>query len=358
MKKILLWNPYLDTCGGGERHMIQICQYYISKGYELTVSWDKDISKDLERKLRLNLPTPTTWIPKLSSYSLFQKISLLKRFDVLLYATDGSYFFSSAKKTICFAMVPNRHLYHMSVINRIKTRSWRWIANSKFTQGNLKRFGVSAHIVYPIIDIPSDSLPQSKPVMGTSLTLISVGRFFRHLHSKRHDVAIAWFVQFLDMYPQYAGSKLILVGGLKQEDKKYYDSLKKLAAEHPHIVFKPNISYEELHHIYRTGDFYLHFAGWGINEMSHPERTEHLGITPLEAMSYGCIPLCYASGGIPEIVKDGVTGHTFLNRDELSLKLVRLGRDPSLQEKMRGEGIKLLENQFSHEAFNKSLDSL
>jgi glycosyltransferase involved in cell wall biosynthesis len=75
-------------------------------------------------------------------------------------------------------------------------------------------------------------------------------------------------------------------------------------------------------------------------------------------MSYGCIPLCYASGGRPEIVKDGVTGHTFLNRDELSLKLVRLGRDPSLQEKMRGEGIKLLENQFSHDAFNKSLDSL
>ncbi len=358
MKKILLWNPYLDTCGGGERHMIQICQYYISKGYELTISWEKDITKDLERKLRLNLPPQITWIPKLATYSLFQKMLLLRKYDILLYATDGSYFFSTAKKTICFAMVPNRQLYQMDLINRLKTRGWRWIANSKFTQGNLKRYGVSAHIVYPIIDVPTDCLPLSKPVTGTALTLVSVGRFFRHLHSKRHDVAIAWFVHFLDTYPQYSGSKLILVGGLKQEDKKYYDSLKKLAVEHPHIIFKPNISYEELHHIYRTGDFYLHFAGWGINEKSHPERTEHLGITPLEAMSYGCIPLCYASGGIPEIVKDGVTGHTFISRDELSQKLVKLSRDPTQQEKMRTEGLKLLNNMFTRDAFNHSLSQL
>ncbi|MEI6326713.1 MAG: glycosyltransferase [Candidatus Roizmanbacteria bacterium] len=289
---------------------------------------------------------------------MLQKLKLLKDFDVLLYATDGSYFLSSAKQTICFAMVPNRRLYHMTPLNRIKTRGWKWIANSRFTQMNLKRFGVTSHIVYPIIELPTDCLPISKPVVGTSLTLISVGRFFRHLHSKRHDVAIAWFVQFVETYPQYAGSKLILVGGLKQEDKKYYDSLKKLALEHPHIVFKPNISYEELHHIYRSGDFYLHFAGWGINEMSHPERTEHLGITPLEAMSYGCIPLCYASGGIPEIVKDGVTGNTFTSREELSQKLVRLGRDTALQEKMRGEGLKLLNKEFSRAAFINSLDTL
>lgn len=358
MKQLLLWNPYLDTCGGGEKHMLQICEHYIRKGYELTISWNKNISKDLERKLHLSLPPSVKWIPALSSQSFLQKILLLRQFDLLLYATDGSYFFSSAKQTICFCMVPNAKLYQMNLWNQIKTLGWLWIANSKFTQKNLKAFGIDASVVYPIVSLPKDRLPDTQHISGTSLTFITVGRFFRQLHSKRHDVAIAWFVQFLQSNPQYSSSKLIMIGGVKPEDKKYYDSLKQLASSYENIIFKPNISHIELGHFYKTGDFYIHFAGWGVDATKYPERTEHLGITPIEAMSYGCIPLCFANGGIPEVVSDGVNGYTFKSLDDLSRKVISLSHDPATQERMRATGTETISNKFSTQALDVSLDLL
>ncbi|MEI7652875.1 MAG: glycosyltransferase family 4 protein [bacterium] len=358
MKQLLLWNPYLDTCGGGEKHMLQICEYYISQGYELTIAWSKDISKDLERKLHLSLPPGIKWIPKLTTLSLIQKIKLLHAYDLLLYATDGSYFFSTAKQTYCFCMVPDAKLYRMTLWNQIKTRGWIWISNSKFTQKNLKAYGITSSVVYPVTSLPADRLPDTQHISGTSLTFITVGRFFRHLHSKRHDVAIAWFVQFIQSNPQYAASKLILIGGVKPEDKKYYESLKQLASSYQNIIFKPNISHIELGHFYKTGDFYIHFAGWGVDSSKYPERTEHLGITPIEAMAYGCIPLCFANGGIPEVIEDGVNGYTFKSLDDLSRKVISLSHDPAKQEHMRIAGTETIERKFSIEALGASLDAL
>ncbi|MFO0703155.1 MAG: hypothetical protein U0525_00305 [Patescibacteria group bacterium] len=50
-KKIGLWNPYLDTIGGGEKHLFQICNFFVRNGYELTVFWNKNIQKQIEQKL-------------------------------------------------------------------------------------------------------------------------------------------------------------------------------------------------------------------------------------------------------------------------------------------------------------------
>ncbi|MBP6994153.1 glycosyltransferase family 4 protein [Candidatus Woesebacteria bacterium] len=355
-KKIALWNPYLDTVGGGEKHALQICEYFVKNGYELTIFWDESIKKPLEEKLAIQLPKDTRWLKKLTSYSAVERLSLLRIYDVLVYVTDGSYFVSTAKKTVCFCMVPERKLYKMNLKNQIRTLGWKWLCNSQFTKQYLENWGVHANVVYPIVTVEPVKKRSNNP--GTSLTFLTVGRFFSHLHSKRHDAAVAWFVNFITQNPSFATSKLVLVGGLKKEDQRYFDSLKKLSFNHPNVLFKTNVSSQDLEHWYNRADYYLHFAGWQVNESVHPERTEHLGITPLEAMSCGCIPFCYKSGGIREVVHDGENGFTFKSLNELSEKVMKINRDTKAQENLRTNGRKTVENTFSSESLDASMNDI
>jgi glycosyltransferase involved in cell wall biosynthesis len=48
-----------------------------------------------------------------------------------------------------------------------------------------------------------------------------------------------------------------------------------------------------------------------------PSRTETLGLVLLEAMAAGCPVVAAASGGIPDIVQDGVNGYLFDPKDEM-----------------------------------------
>lgn len=357
IKRVALWNPYLDTIGGGEKHMLQVCNFFVRQGFALTIFWDKNIQRNLEQKLSLRLPADTEWMPSLKSMSHTERHQALKKIDVLLYATDGSYFFSPAKHTICFCMVPEEKLYSMGLLNKLKTIRWSFISNSRFTQKHLYRWGIQSQVVYPVLDIPRTHVERAAHP-GTALTFLSVGRFFRHLHSKRHDVAVAWFVNFIEQHPSFAQSKLILVGGLKKEDSQYFESLKKLAAPYSTIVFKPNATAAELEKAYASADVYVHFAGWQVNENAHPERTEHLGITPLEAMVRGCLTFCYRSGGVKEIIRDGENGHTFVQLNELSQKIIALTHDDKKQKNIRENAQETVQTLFSTEALDATMKSL
>ena len=68
-------------------------------------------------------------------------------------------------------------------------------------------------------------------------------------------------------------------------------------------------------------------------------RTETLGLVVLEAMAAGCAVVAVNEGGIPDIVRDGVTGHLFKAGDsESAIAAVRrLISDPEHRQRMRGE---------------------
>lgn len=59
----------------------------------------------------------------------------------------------------------------------------------------------------------------------------------------------------------------------------------------------------------RGSDLAAAFASADVFLM--PSRTETLGLVVMEAMASGCAVVAAAEGGIPDIVKDGVTGHLF-----------------------------------------------
>lgn len=346
--KAALYDPYLDTLGGGEKYILSILQVLSEKGFEITVFWsDKSIAKKIKETFALQFniklePWPQT-APKI--------LWALKTFDYFFYVTDGSYFFPSARRNFIYAMVPQKNLYQMNLLNRLKTSNYKFICHSNFTQSHLEKWGIKASMIYPYIDQPVNQTPKQK-------IILTVGRFFKHLHSKRQDLAIKYFLK-LQTDPQFADYKLILAGGLKKEDQGYFDELVNLAGNNSSIIFKPNVSFNELSNLYHSASFFWHFAGFGIDEQESPQLVEHMGITPLEAMSYGVIPFCYQAGGPAEVIDDGINGFLFKTGNELLDKMKKVANDINLQDKIRTNAIEFIKDNFSYEVFKeKVIDTL
>jgi glycosyltransferase involved in cell wall biosynthesis len=53
---------------------------------------------------------------------------------------------------------------------------------------------------------------------------------------------------------------------------------------------------------YKKSKIYWHAAGYGIDQWQQPEKVEHFGITTVEAMAAGCVPIVINKGGQKEIL--------------------------------------------------------
>ena len=356
-KKIALYTPYLDVLGGGEKHIISIIKIFEDFGFAPYIFWDKNLKKEIEYRLGLdfkNLFFLPNIFNKKNKFSLIKNLLILKKFDYFFYVTDGSYFFSAAKKNFIFAMVPNKNLYLLNFINRIKLSNWQFISNSLFTYQWLKKWGIDSYVIPPYIDESLFKLKNQKK----EKIILSVGRFFSHLHSKRQDIVIKTFKKIKQKNYLFKNFKLILAGGLKKEDESYFNYLKKIANNDQSIIFKPNISQKELYSLYQKATFFWHFTGYGVDEKKYPEKVEHLGITPLEAMIAGCLTFCYAAGGPKLLIKDKENGFLFKNQEELIKKMENIVFNKKNQKEIKKNAYKFVLSNFSYQVFKKRVEKL
>ncbi len=354
-KKIGLYDPYLDSIGGGEKHILSVLQVLEhEENYIPYIFWKDNITPQIEERLSLRFHD-LRFKPDIFStnQSLLQKLTVLKDFDVFIYVTDGSYFFSSAKKNYIFCMVPNPHLFAKTAINRLKTINYSFITNSRFTQRHLQKWGINSTVLYPyiskeFIELKNNPLQKEK-------TILVAGRFFEHLHSKRQDIAIEAFRKLKknDSFHKY---RLILAGSVLPSDIGYLDKIRTIIGDDSSIELYNNISFTELVSLYKKANYYWHFTGYGVDEEVEPEKVEHLGITPLEAMAAGCGVFCFNAGGPKEIIKDGENGFLFSSIDELIEKMKNTP-DPILK-KVATKGQQFVNTSFSYEHFKHQVLNL
>ncbi len=349
--KAALFDPYLDVLGGGEKHILSILKVLDNMGYDIDIFWDENLPKNIKSRFHLDF-TSLTFKP-----SVFKKnVSALTRtitlfpYDFFFYVTDGSYFLSSARKNFIFCMVPNKDLYSKSYINKLKTVNATFISNSGFTASHLKKWGIKSKVLYPYVS--TDFF--SKNNGAKEKVILSVGRFFGGLHVKNHKTMISNFKK-LSKNGLLKGYKLILAGGLKKEDQTYFNSLKTIIKDSSDIALEPNISFEKLLKLYQKANVYWHFTGYGVDEDREPEKTEHLGITPLEAMASSCIVFCYKAGGIKELIKNNDNGFTFTTEKELSEKMGTVLKDEKLQQRIRVKARGFVIEHFGQESFEKKV---
>lgn len=353
--KVGVYDPFLDTLGGGEKYILSILDVFAEQKAEITIFWYKDLTKEINNRFSLHYINRMEWLPNifLSENSSIKTFQTLKRFDYFFYVTDGSYFFSSARKNFIYAMIPDKKLYSLNLINRLKLINYQFITHSLFTQKWLKKFGIESKVITPYLD--DQLINQNIDFSKKEKIILSVGRFFSHLHSKKQDEIIRTFKLLKLSNPQFKDYKLILAGGLKKEDQLYFNGLKELASNDSSIIFKPNVKLYELYKLYKLATYFWHFTGLGVDEEKYPEQVEHFGIAPLEAIASGCLTFCHASGGPKQIIVEGENGFLFSTVDELILKMLAVSQNELLRRKVFEKGRLLVKKRFSYEVFKSNV---
>lgn len=306
MKTAVIYNPYWDTLGGGEKYVASVINAYQKAKYQPIILWhDKSLLSQISRRFGLDLSGAAVDLSLLSTLShanIRNRLKLTSQFDSFFWVSDGSIPLLGSKNNLLHFQVPFNN--KQSLFNRLKLKNFdHIICNSHFTKSVIdKNYGCHSAVLYP----PVTLMPQAQK----DKTILSVGRFDNILHSKRQDVLISVFKAL----PQ-SGWKLVLAGGSIDTSGKV-KSLQKFIGDYP-IEIIVNPSFKQIQELYSKASIYWHAAGFGSNLKKSPEKAEHFGITTVEAMSAGAIPVVYAGGGQLEIVKEGENGFLWHTETEL-----------------------------------------
>lgn len=328
-----IYDPYLDTLGGGERYMMTAADCLAKNGWRVDIFWDdRGVRKGIEERLGIDL-AKINFVPDIFQKSLIQKYQILKNYDLIFYLSDGSVPFLFGKKNILHFQVPFHDLDGRGLINKLKLKKIDTVVcNSEFTKKFIdKEYGVESKVIYPPVMV-DEFRPGKKENM-----ILSVARFTDLLHNKRQDVLVEGFKRMMkapacrqgkDLSGYLSGWKLILVGGDK-EGKQLVKNLKKEAKGYP-IEVMTNLHFNQLKRLYGKAKIFWSASGFGFDEEKEPERVEHFGITTVEAMAAGCVPIVTAKGGQKEIINDGENGFLWRTEKELFGKTLILIKDQDL----------------------------
>lgn len=341
--KIVLYSPYFpDHYGGGEKYFLDAALVWSRAGHQVVIALDnrprdyQQIKKSYQQFLGKSLEN-INFIPSpLTDGNVLTKLWWTKQFDVLYYLTDGSAFLSAAAKNIMHIQTPLL-LQKKKAWEKFKFSCFHLInTNSVFTKKIIERsWGVPVNLVcYPGVGLS----PSSKPVVKKPL-ILHVGRFFRHQHSKRQDVLIDIFQQLNRLHPSISRAwELVMIG--KVEDRAYFSQLQKQAGSSK-IKFITNANRQQLEKYYQQAAIYWHATGFGVNENQFPEKMEHFGISSVEAMIAGAVPVVLAKAGQKEILGKQLSMLGWQTKEEclqLTAKLMKKSswrRDLSLKAQER-----------------------
>jgi len=187
----------------------------------------------------------------------------------------------------------------------------RYLANSQFTASWVERLWCRpSDVLYPPVR------PSVQPAEKAPLILV-LGRFFGPSfgHSKKQHELLATFRE-LHRSGRLPGWRMAIVGGCDAANRDYALAVKRAARGLP-VEVHVNAPGAVVEQLLGEATLYWHGAGLGEDVEQHPERFEHFGISVVEAMAAGAVPLVFGAAGPGEIVQDGTNGAHWSRLGEL-----------------------------------------
>lgn len=351
--KVAIYSPYLDTLGGGERYIMTLAETLLEKNkvdllldlHLYLLNTDKLI-KDLSERFGLDLSNINlVKAPMGKDTNAFERAFFLTKYDLLIYLTDGSIFYPTSTKNILHIQSPIKGQAGKNIWGKLKLSGWDLIIyNSEFTKNNCQKYWpLKSEVLYPPVDT------KSIKVLDKKNSILSVGRFFAFLKDKKHSVLIQAFKD-LCKDKNLDGWSLNLVGSAGEGDKPYLEELKNQAKGY-RINFYSNLERDKLITLYGESSIYWHASGFQEDD---PTKMEHFGISTVEAMAGGCIPIVIAKGGQVEIVENKKNGILWDSLEDLKRSTVKLIKNKSEMKKLSKEAVKRA-NFFTKEKFQEHL---
>ncbi|MCH7730108.1 glycosyltransferase family 4 protein [Patescibacteria group bacterium] len=313
-----IYNPYLDTLGGGERYSMAFATVLAKKGYRVDVEWkSKAIKGKLEERFGL----------KLEGINIVKDVKRGDGYDICFWVSDGSIPLLRARKNFLHFQFPFQNVNGKTLLNKMKLfRINKFICNSFFTKGYIdKEYGVDSVVVYPPVDVE-----MLKPKKKENL-IIFIGRFSQLTQAKRQDVLVRVFKKFYDR--GFKNWKMVLAGGVEVGVDKYLEKLKKLAKNYP-IKILESPSFAQIQNLYGKAKIFWSASGYGVSEIKEPKKVEHFGIAVVEAMAAGAVPFAFSAGGHKEIIAEGQNGFLWKSNQTLVNSTKRLIQERGLMTKI------------------------
>src|SRR3990167_3119960 len=124
--KAAIWDPYLDTLGGGERYMMTVASVLKKAGFRVDIPWvDPSIVEKIQERLGVDL----------KGVDIVHDIGRGSGYDVIFWLSDGSVPLLFGKKNILHFQTPFTGIGGRSFSNKVKfLKIDNVICNSKFTK--------------------------------------------------------------------------------------------------------------------------------------------------------------------------------------------------------------------------------
>lgn len=322
----------LNIAGGGERLCLKTIEALKEAGHEVVLATiEPTYWKRLERILGkvVKPDQEISLLPfKLESFGIYMRLltsfSALKlkrecdliintHGDVLPVRTDIIYMHypmfallkdESVSTKYSESIFWRAYFAPYEVIQRIIAKKFLGgliLTNSNFSRKAIKKYaGKDSIVVYPPVDI-EPFIPVSKNERKENL-VVSCGRYSTE---KRYEFVL----KVAEILREKA--RFIIIGTISgRVSRSYYKKLNKIKREKKldNVEILQNVPFKNLLQIYGRAKIYLHAM-----------KYEHFGISVVEAMAAGMVPVVHRSGGTWEDIleeKQGVHGFSYLTANE------------------------------------------
>jgi glycosyltransferase involved in cell wall biosynthesis len=312
-----VFTPYHITPGGGEKYLLSIVQAMQSEGMHVTVYVNEDnacanksMLIETATALRVSLKPEKLdlkfWNDRVSSPTVFFVLGNGKDPSVENIGQLG--FYMCQFPFDLDSPLDDASLYRLGTFDYVLLNSWfsfKWY--NTFLSPAIDRFQKESWL-FPSIEIlhpPSSIHPYDDKANRQNIVLL--GRFFEGRQSKGHKHAIIAFSKLIPYLPEK--TKLILMGQLVLEQEHYLRVLKKQVARlgiRGRVEFMISVPPEMVTAQLRSAIIQWHLTGVEVDAEKDPASREHFGISIVEGMSAGCIPVALRNGGPEDIISHEV----------------------------------------------------
>lgn len=190
-------------------------------------------------------------------------------------------------------------------------------------------------------NLPSYIEMAETPRQGTPKTIGVVSRLER---IKGMDLVVPAFAEVYKHHPEL---KLLIVGDGSQRNLMKQQ------------VQDAGLSENSVQFVGRQIQNMLQSFYDQIDILLMPSRSEGFGLTAIEGMARGCVPVVSNTGGLSEVVEDRVSGvlHTLESVDDLATKIESVIDNPNLFEQL-SLGAHSRAHNFSKDIYNSQIETL
>jgi alpha-1,2-mannosyltransferase len=353
---VLVLHPSVNIGGGAERVCVSIIEGLKENGHNVTLAtFDKPDWSTVEKYFGKVTQPDAEIVAKrflgLSAYGEFlnfhRLFSIIKRkFDATIVSCTSPWFYCPPVEKVIIYMLPPmgygtglKHLYlepYNFIQHRFLKKSKKKVilTNSIFSSEIIEDvYSLKPEILYPPVEIENfHSSPKEN-------LIVSLGRFTPF---KRFEVLINSMVDIDNARCIIMGNIHVKGGG---GSHVYVDTLirliRKLRLEDRVDLFV-NHPFDLISEILSKAKIYVHCA-----------EGEHFGISVVEAMASGCVPVVHRSGGpYTDIIDKDRYGFSFERSSDLAHKLTLLLNNDELCNKYSQEAI-LRSKLFSSYSFKR-----